>query len=334
VLESSPELAAIVARRFAAWNARDLETLLNLYADDPAVLVIGTDPDEWWSGFSTLRTFVSAQSPELEDAGAIVELDHVEAFADGPVGWAACRATARSNATTVPLRYTAVFHLDHGVWRVVQGHLSQGVTNEETFGKVLTTTVEHLAAAVRVEQPDLTTTMSEDGTVTIAFSDIERSTDLAMSLGDRKWFDLLRWHNQAVSTSVEKHGGRIVKSLGDGYMFAFASASRALDGAIEIQRSLQDAHDGKELAVRIGVHTGEALRDADDFFGHTVIIAARVAAAAQGNEILVSSLVNELTCNVGTFEFGEPRSVTLQGIPGDRQVFPLVWQTASSASGS
>jgi class 3 adenylate cyclase len=89
---------------------------------------------------------------------------------------------------------------------------------------------------------------------------------------------------------------------------------------------LNDVHEGEDLSVRIGLHTGEVLRDADDFFGHAVIIAARVAAQAQGNEVLVSSLVNELTRSVGTFEFGEPRTVELRGIPGEHQVFPLIWQ--------
>ena len=78
-----------------------------------------------------------------------------------------------------------VLHLDHGVWRFVNGHFSQGTANEETFGRTLTTTVEQLAAAVHVEQPDMTGTMADDGTVTIAFSDIEGSTDLAVRLGDQ-----------------------------------------------------------------------------------------------------------------------------------------------------
>lgn len=324
-MEPSPELEAVVRRRFAAWNAGDLETIINLCADEPGVLFIGSDPDEWWSGFETFRRIVESQIGERADAS--IDLEEVVALSDGTLGWVACRLILRrADGTTVPLRHTGILHLNHGVWRFVHTHLSQGVANEETFGTTLTTTVEHLAAAVRVEQPDMTGTMADDGTVTIAFSDIERSTDLAVRLGDKKWFELLRWHNHVVSKCVAEHGGRIVKSLGDGYMFAFASASRALNGSIAIQRSLREVHDGEELSVRIGLHTGEVLRGADDFFGHAVIIAARVAAAADGNEILVSSLVNELTRGIGTFEFGEPRTVELKGIPGDRQVFPLIWQ--------
>ena len=278
---------------------------------------------------SRLSRLITKQWPELAEVGATIDVDEVVAFSEGTVGWVVCRLTlVRSDGTTVPMRFTGVLHLDHGLWRFVHGHLSQGAANEETFGRTLTTTVEHLAAAVRVEQPDLTETVAEDGTITIAFSDIERSTDFAVRLGDRKWFELLRWHDRVVTDCTAQQGGRVVKSLGDGHMLAFSSASRALHGSIEILQSLQDVHDGEQLRVRIGLHTGEVLRHADDFFGNAVNKAARVAAAADGNEILVSSLVHELTRSLGTFQFGEPRSVQLKGLPGEHRLYPLVWADA------
>jgi class 3 adenylate cyclase len=178
---------------------------------------------------------------------------------------------------------------------------------------------------VRVEQPDLSETAAEDGTITIAFSDIESSTETAVRLGDHKWFDCLRWHDRIVAECTTNEGGRVVKSLGDGHMLAFSSASRALRGSINILRSLRDADEREPLRTRIGLHTGEVLRQADDIFGHAVITAARVAAAADGNEILVSSLVHELTRTLGSFQFGEPRVAQLKGIPGDHQLFPVLW---------
>jgi class 3 adenylate cyclase len=192
-------------------------------------------------------------------------------------------------------------------------------------GFEMTTAVEHLAAAVQEERPDLTASAAADGTVTIAFSDIERSTEFALRLGDHKWLQLLGWHDDLVADRVAREGGHIVKSLGDGHMVAFPSASRALRSAIEIQRSFQHPHDGERVRVRIGLHTGEVLRKADDFFGHAVIMAARVAGEAHGDEILASSLVKELTASVGTFQFGEPRVAELKGIPGDHKLFPVQW---------
>jgi adenylate cyclase len=325
-VEPSPELKAVVGRFWAAVNARDAATVLNLHADQPGVLFIGTDPDEWWPRFDTYSPVFEAQLREFEAGGVTFDPGEIEAFSEGTVGWAATRPTLLlDDGSGTQLRFTAVLHLDRGVWRLVQYHLSQGVENEETLGFEMTTTVEDLAAAVQEERPDLAASAAADGTVTIAFSDIEGSTELAVRLGDHKWLDLLRWHDDVVANRATLEGGRVVKSLGDGHMLAFPSASAALRSAIEIQRSFQQPHDGESLRLRIGLHTGEVLRKADDFFGRAVIMAARVAAAARGSEILVSSLVAELTRSLGTFEFGEPRVSELQGIPGSHQLFPVVW---------
>ena len=89
-----------------------------------------------------------------------------------------------------------------------------------------------------------------------------------------------------------------MKSQGDGFMIAFSSARRGLDCAMAIQRALQAharSHPDEAIAVRMGLHTGEALKEGDDFFGTHVALAARIAAAARGGEILVSSLLKELT---------------------------------------
>jgi class 3 adenylate cyclase/ketosteroid isomerase-like protein len=328
-MEPSAELQAVVGRFFAAVNARDAATFINFHADDPGVLFIGTDPEEWWPSLQSLRPVMAAQMREFEAGGVTFDAGEVDAHSEGTVGWIAARPRLLfPDGSTGRLRFTGVLHLDLGVWRFIQWHLSAGVENEETIGFEMTTTVEQLAVAVQEERPDLSASAAADGTITIAFSDIEQSTEIAVRLGDHKWLDLVRWHDDLVADLTTREGGHIVKSLGDGHMLAFPSASRALRGAMKIQRSLQQPHDGESVRVRIGVHTGEVLREADDFFGYAVIMAARVAAEAHGNEILVSSLVRELTRSVGTFEFAEPRTAELKGIPGQHQLFPLVWDDA------
>jgi class 3 adenylate cyclase len=77
--------------------------------------------------------------------------------------------------------------------------------------------------------------------------------------------------------------------------------------------------------VRIGVHTGEALRDADKFFGKTVILAARIAAEASGGEILASSIVRDLTSSTGDLRFGSEREVSLKGFAATHSVVPVEW---------
>ena len=80
-------------------------------------------------------------------------------------------------------------------------------------------------------------------------------------------------------------------------MVAFSSARRALQCAIAIQQTL-GAHNaenrGEPIKVRIGLHTGEAIKEGEDFFGRTVIVAARIACEASGGQILVSSLLKAL----------------------------------------
>ena len=118
---------------------------------------------------------------------------------------------------------TCVLHLEHGEWRMVQWHGSIPTTNEE-HGFFLTKSVDQIAEAVSESRPDLTGSSASDGTVTIAFTDIEDSTKLNVLLGDRRWLEVLRVHNEVVTDVTAEHGGTVVKGQGDGFMLAFASA--------------------------------------------------------------------------------------------------------------
>ncbi len=88
------------------------------------------------------------------------------------------------------------------------------------------------------------------------------------------------------------------------------------------------------IRVRIGLHTGEAIKEADDFFGRNVILAARIANEAQGGQILVSSLLRELTESGGDITFGEGREVELKGLSGRHRVFEVVWVENASDTDS
>ena len=141
-------------------------------------------------------------------------------------------------------------------------------------------------AAVDDLQANVLGVDDESGTLTVVFSDIESSTELAVSLGDAVWFDVLQRHGRLVEAHVSAHGGRIVKHQGDGYMLCFRSARSALRAAIGLQRDLAEtawSPPGQELSVRIGMHTGEVVVDeAGDLFGKHVVVAARIGALAQG----------------------------------------------------
>ena len=192
--------------------------------------------------------------------------------------------------------------------------------------------VERIAVAVARSRPDLTGATAPNGTVTILFTDIEGSTQLTESLGDREWMGRLRRHNEIVRERVAAHGGYEVKSQGDGFMLAFPSAREALRCAVDIQRALDVASVGgtEPLRVRIGLHTGEPVREGDDFYGKSVILASRIAAEARGSEVLVSSLVRELTGSSGEFAFEEPTETELKGLSGLYQLSAVRWQDEPS----
>ena len=119
-----------------------------------------------------------------------------------------------------------------------------------------------------------------------------------------------------------------MKSEGDGFMLAFQSARKALECAVDIQRAFAKRNESADepIRVRIGLHTGEAIKEADDFYGKNVILAARIAGQAQGGEILVSSLLKELTESAGEFTFGDARKVELKGLKGKHRLFEVQWQ--------
>jgi class 3 adenylate cyclase len=245
------------------------------------------------------------------------------------VGWAAARAEFDASEGVVPVRFTCVLHLEHGEWKIVQWHSSVPSSNEE-HGFFLTKSVDEIVEAVSESRPDLSSTSAPDGTVTIAFTDIEDSLKLNAFLGDQRWLEVLRVHNEVVTQVTDDHGGTVVKGQGDGFMLAFASARRALSCAQAIERAIDEAFagPGSVVRVRIGVHVGETVQEADDFFGQAVSYAARIASAAAGGEIVVSELVHALVAQTGEFTFEEPRHVELKGVDGPQKVYPLLVGTS------
>jgi class 3 adenylate cyclase len=190
------------------------------------------------------------------------------------------------------------------------------------------TSIDAVAVSVYTEQPDLPLkVVAPDGTVTILFSDIEGSTAMTERLGDQRWLELLREHNAIVRKRVADHEGFEVKSEGDGFMLAFGSARRGIECAVDIQKAFAERNESAEepVRVRIGLHTGEAIKEDEDFFGKNVILAARIAGQAQGGEILVSSLLKELTESGGDIQFGDGREVELKGLTGAHQLFQVGW---------
>jgi adenylate cyclase len=320
-VEPSEEIRRVIDRLTKAIAEGDAESALARLSEHPGTLIIGTDPAEWWHGQEARAVW----GRQFEEIGLFpVTADEIEAWEEGSVGWASVKETVAWQGDALKARATYVLHLERGDWKVVHAHWSLPRANVEVLGRSLTVTLEELEETIQREQPDLSRTLDSDGTVTIVFTDVVDSTVLLARLGDEAWVSVLRLHNAVIEETTAAHGGTVVEMQGDGSMLAFPSARRAVGCAQAIQRELGHAFAGRSIPirVRIGVHTGDALRDADHFFGTTVHYAARVAAQALGGEVLVSSIVHDLVAGPG-IDFHESREVALKGLDGSHRLFAV-----------
>lgn len=158
---------------------------------------------------------------------------------------------------------------------------------------------------------------------TFMFTDIVKSTNLVEAIGDEAWDALLHWHDETLrSIFVAQHGTEVV-STGDGFFVDFESPETALACAVAIQRELAEHRrlHGFAPQVRIGVHSSDATQVGNNFTGKGVHEAARIAALADGGEILASSQTM-----VPRFSASEPRLVTLKGIAEPVEIVSVEWR--------
>ncbi len=159
----------------------------------------------------------------------------------------------------------------------------------------------------------------------ILFTDIEGHSSIISRLGDAKGRELLREHERRTREALRSHGGDEVKSMGDGFMASFASTQAALECAAAIQRSFAEPVVGEDLRVRIGINAGEPVAEDDDLFGASVIAAARVAAMAEGGQVLVANVVRELVAGKG-FLFHDTGQHDLKGLEEPVRLWELQWK--------
>ncbi|HEY2214690.1 MAG TPA: adenylate/guanylate cyclase domain-containing protein [Acidimicrobiales bacterium] len=167
-----------------------------------------------------------------------------------------------------------------------------------------------------------------EGTVTILFIDMVGYSGMTEQLGDHISREILRELHSTVRRLLGEHGGREVKVQGDGFMVAFGSVARALRCAGDMQRSFtsySQEHEERPIRVHVGVHTGEAMQEDDDFLGHTVVVASRLADAAQPGEVLVSALSAQMVERTEEFHFVNYRQESLKGLTRPQQVATLLW---------
>ncbi len=159
-------------------------------------------------------------------------------------------------------------------------------------------------------------------------------------LGDAKGREVLREHERITREVLKEHGGAEVKTMGDGFMASFTSVTRALECAMALQRAFAEYNAGvgaqpaaplrEPLQIRIGLNAGEPIEEEGpdgraDLFGEMVILAARIAAQAEGGEVLASLAVRELCAGKG-FLFADRGEMVMRGFEDPVRVFQVRWQ--------
>ncbi|HUV64237.1 MAG TPA: adenylate/guanylate cyclase domain-containing protein [Sedimentisphaerales bacterium] len=318
-IKPSPELAAVAARWLNALKNKQRETLTNMFSASEHIRYIGSSFNELWSG-QILRNGYADHAEEIPEF--TIENDAIEAFESSNTGWASWVGELRfpENDTACVERFTWVFVLEHGVWKIAHVHVSNPTSNIEKLG------VEHTAfdRLISAAKEEFSAPSGED-TATVMFTDIADSSSIAATIGDRAWAKVISEHLRALSETIEGNGGKIVKTLGDGTMSCFSSARNALTSAISIQKLTRQESGGHVLEVRIGMHTGDVVQSNGDFFGTVVNKAARIAASASPGQILVSEASRSMVEGSPEFTFESPISVALRGIEGDHSISTLAY---------
>ncbi len=193
------------------------------------------------------------------------------------------------------------------------------------------TEFERLGANPELERISTIAVLSDNQVVnrsltTMMFTDIVDSTKLIGLIGDEAWADLISWHDRTIRGLLQTHGGSEIDHAGDGFFVSFQSPQEALKCASEIQVVLR-AHrkeSGFAPRVRIGVHAGEVLESNGGLVGTEVHAASRVASAAAGDEVLVSSSTTEVAGD--GFEFSDEVAIEAKGMSEPIRVRNLIWK--------
>ncbi len=179
----------------------------------------------------------------------------------------------------------------------------------EGTDRIVEETQEFLTGARPVAEPNRVL-------ATVLFTDIVDSTRQGAELGDKAWSALLDQHDALAMSQVSRHGGRVVKTTGDGILATFDGPARS----VRCAQSISEGARALGVEVRAGVHTGEVELRGQDVSGLGVNIASRIEALAGPGEVLVSRTVTDLVAG-SDLTFTDMGEHDLKGVPGRWQLF-------------
>lgn len=321
------EVRSLVYRMAERYGAKDVDGVLETFVGKHPSLV-GTGLDELRFGAEAVRLQIARDVSEPDTLSFVFDSLHVDVHGESAFAFAdaVIHATFDEKAFEFPVRTTFGLVRTGAGWRIAQVHTSIAHRQQpegQSFPVKLTKTLADLLTSIDSAAGSSAVKSKAMGTATIVFTDVVDSTAQSQSMGDQKWSRVIADHFGTVAGIVDDMGGSVVKTLGDGGMFVFPSGTSALLAAIDTQRAVTSSPSDR-LSIRIGVHTGDVIQGQQDYIGLTVNKAARVAAAAGGDQILVSSTTADVV-NHADITLGEPMTVELKGIAGTHTLLPLNW---------
>jgi adenylate cyclase len=162
-----------------------------------------------------------------------------------------------------------------------------------------------------------------DEEIAILFVDLVGFSDWALKAGDAAAIDFLRTFGRVTDGAITSRGGRVVKRLGDGFMAVFTDPQAGVEAALASCREVSEIRaNGYDPALRAGLHVGRPRHLGGDYLGVDVNVAARVAEAASGSEVLISETTRERIPE-DAFELKRLRRFKAKGAPGDLAVYSV-----------
>lgn len=177
--------------------------------------------------------------------------------------------------------------------------------------------------------------MTQAGLVTILFTDLVGSTDLASQLGDVAADEVRRLHFASLREVIVATGGTEVKTIGDAIMVSYRGAADALAGGVGMQRAVERQNRGvsrNRLEMRVGISAGDATFENGDWFGTPVVEAARLCSDANGGQILTSELVRALAGSRCEYPLSSLGPRQLKGLANPLAVCEVEWRVRESSA--
>ena len=171
------------------------------------------------------------------------------------------------------------------------------------------------------------------GTATVLFTDLVGSTELLSRIGEEAFDHLRRSHFTQLRGAIQRAGGEVVKTMGDGLLVVFTSAVDAVGCAVSMQQTVdRQARKGAPLSMRVGLAIGDVSFEEGDVFGVPAVEAARLVAAARGGQILATALVRAVAGGRANARFAEMGCLELKGLPEPVATCEVTWEPLPASS--